>query len=110
MGNKIDKRKLAQRWLHSHEEDSEGNQVYRPADFPFPPSRGRDGFELRADGTLVDRGIGPTDRPQKTEGTWKLEDDGTLVFDVGSPTELARRLTIGSVEKDRLVLKKRKAK
>ena len=33
-------------WTHSREEDSEGIKVYRPNEYNFPPSRGREGFEL----------------------------------------------------------------
>ncbi len=39
---------LFQHWMHSHEEDSGDVQVYRPADYDFPPARGRRGFELQA--------------------------------------------------------------
>lgn len=37
---------LQRRWLHSHEEDTADVRVYRPAEYPFPPARGRDGFEF----------------------------------------------------------------
>ena len=30
-------------WIHSHEEDAKGVMVYRPANYSFPPSRGRVG-------------------------------------------------------------------
>ena len=28
---------LNKRWLHSHEEDSENEMVFRPSTYPFPP-------------------------------------------------------------------------
>lgn len=60
------------RWLHSHEEDTAEATVYRRDSFPFPPSRGRHGFELRGDGSLVDLGPGAADRPsQGARGTWE---------------------------------------
>ncbi len=38
-------------WRHSHEEDEANDiAVFRPVDFPFPPSRGRAEFELLPDG------------------------------------------------------------
>ncbi len=43
----VDRSRLCQRWIHSHEEDTDTEMVYRPADFAFPPSRGRTGFENR---------------------------------------------------------------
>src|SRR5438034_663791 len=42
------------RWLHSHEEDADAAKVYRPDDYPFPPARGRMGFELKPDGSLLE--------------------------------------------------------
>jgi hypothetical protein len=61
--------------MHSHEEDSEGEAVYRRASYQFPPARGRTGFELKADGSLTEYGIGPTDRRTQTAGKWKLDGD-----------------------------------
>ena len=55
---------LLQHWIHSHEEDTDTEMVFRPASFNFPPARGRKGFELSPDGTLIDYRIGPTDRPR----------------------------------------------
>ena len=45
---------LCQHWVHSHEEDTETEMVFRPASHPFPRSRGRRSFELRPDGTFVE--------------------------------------------------------
>lgn len=59
------------RWLHSHEEDTPDATVYRRDSFPFPPSRGRHGFELRDDGSLLDLGPGAGDRPSPGAGTWE---------------------------------------
>lgn len=97
---------LCQHWIHSHEEDTESEMVFRPASFKFPPSRGRKAFELRADGVLLETGIGPTDRPQETEGTWKLENGGHLAFYSASRSQPTRIMEISSVDKDRLVIKK----
>jgi hypothetical protein len=47
-------------WVHSHEEDSDEEMVFRPAAYEFPPSRGRRSFELKPDGILAEGGIGPT--------------------------------------------------
>jgi hypothetical protein len=63
---------LAGHWVHSHEEDSDEEMVFRPASHPFPPSRGRASFELRPDGSYVERAPGPDDRPVESEGRWSL--------------------------------------
>ena len=65
-------------WIQSREEDPEGVRVYRPSDYKFPPSRGREGFELKENGEFIWYGIGPTDRPQKITGTWKAEGENQI--------------------------------
>ena len=47
------------RWLHSHEEDSAAEMVFRPSTFAFPPSRCRVGFESNDNGSYVARAIRP---------------------------------------------------
>lgn len=95
---------LGRRWVHSHEEDTEHEMVFRPADRPLPPSRGRTRFELRPDGTFLESRPGPTDAPEEHEGKWELENGQKLVLE-GGP-EGRRVLEITSAEPDRLVVKK----
>jgi hypothetical protein len=99
----IDVRHLAQAWVHSHEEDTSTTTVYRPAGFPFPPSRGRKGFHLQPDGTLIARHPGPTDRTETAAGTWKLTGDQLELSPEGEPSQT---LCIESVEPDRLIVQK----
>ena len=95
---------LQRRWLHSHEEDSDTEMVFRPASFKFPPSRGRAGFDLKPNNSFVDIGIAPTDGPLESKGTWKLHDNELELFKSSStPT---RTLQIVSADKNRLVVKK----
>jgi hypothetical protein len=54
-------RQLFRHWIHSREEDQADVQVFRPPDFPFPPSFGRDGFEMRPDGQFIQHDIGRAD-------------------------------------------------
>ena len=92
---------LAGRWIHSHEEDSEDELVYRRPDYAFPPARGRESLELARDGELVERGPGPTDVPVEQPGRWELRGD-TLVLRSRAGD---RELGVVSVEADRLVLR-----
>lgn len=98
----IDRSALERAWVHSHEEDTADEQVFRPADFAFPPSRGRRGFDLRPDGSYAESAPGPTDRPEEASGTWELDDD-TLVL---SPSDAAgsERLRVTTVDAERLVV------
>jgi hypothetical protein len=69
--------RLAGRWVHSHEEDSADEMVFRSADYAFPPSRGRETIELRPDGSYAGTVPGPVDKPVAGDtGAWTLEDDG----------------------------------
>jgi hypothetical protein len=95
---------LTQAWVHSHEEDTATTTVYRPATFPFPPSRGRKGFHLQPGGSMTERGPGPTDQTVTSAGTWKLADEHLELSPQGAGTQV---LKIESVEPDRLVVQKR---
>jgi len=99
----IDTDRLAgRRWVHSHEEDTEDEMVFRPADsgYAFPPSRGREAIELRPDGSYAGTVPGPTDRPQAAAGEWTVEGGSTLRLG-------DRALEIASVEGDVLRVRKR---
>lgn len=99
---RIDPAALVGSWLHSHEEDSGDERVYRPSDFAFPPSRGRAGFELCADGTLRERRLGVTDVPSQATGSWTLR-DSSLVMDT---PDGERTLDIVRALPDKLVVKR----
>ena len=107
MGNTVDVAQLAQSWVHSHEEDTATATVYRLATFPFPPSRGRKGFNLQPDGTLTARKPGPTDQTMLATGAWKLAGNRLELSPQGEGTQI---LNIESVEPERLVVRKTPAK
>jgi hypothetical protein len=65
-------------WLHAYEEDSAGVEVSRPNTYAFPPSRGRTGFSLSADGTFRLFSIAPTDGLEEHSGRWKLIEKNLL--------------------------------
>jgi hypothetical protein len=99
----IDLKHLAQDWVHSHEEDTPTCTVFRPAHFAFPPSRGRKGFHLRADGKLIVKKPGPADVPETAAGTWKLAGD---VLQLSPDATAAQAYQVQSVDADRLVVAK----
>jgi hypothetical protein len=101
------RRRLAgTRWLHAHEEDHGAVRVYRPAQTSLPPARGREGFELREDGSCTAREVGPGDRPFEAAGTWTLRaaQGPLLVLDPGSDHE--QRFRVLAVHGDRLDLER----
>ena len=105
MTDKLTKDELCQNWIHSHEEDTETEMVFRPAGYRLPRSRGRRSFELRPDGSLIQFGIGPTDKPVETRGMWKLEEDKIALYSK-SKSKPSKVMQISHFDKDRLVIKK----
>ncbi|WP_314245274.1 hypothetical protein [Streptomyces sp. DSM 40907] len=67
-------------WVHSFEEDTEAVTVYRPADYPFPPARGRRGLEFAPDGVFIDHPIGRGDAPDAVPGRWQLAEGSRVVI------------------------------
>ena len=79
----IDPERLQGRWVHSHEEDTDDEIVYRSATsgYDFPRSRGREALELHPDGSYGGVVPGPADRPEAAAGgSWALEDGNKLVL------------------------------
>ena len=105
--SKIDRGVLEQHWVHSHEEDSDKEMVFRPASYSFPPSRGRSSFDLKPDGSLIESGPGPTDRSEQKAGRWHLDAKDNLVLSSGrGRDESSRVLKVHSADRNRLVVKK----
>ena len=105
--SRIDPTALEQNWVHSHEEDSPDQAVYRPETFAFLPSRGRGGFDLNPDGTMTQFGPGPTDRTVTRPGRWEVGEDGQLALYPDDSDTPSRVMRITSLSPDKLVLEKR---
>lgn len=95
-------------WVHAHEEDTEDQMVFRPPGADLPPSRGRVAFELRADGTFAETGLGATDVPEEGTGSWALEGD-VLTLSEGATQGVPRELVVVRADQDRLVVRRRRA-
>jgi hypothetical protein len=91
-------------WVHSHEEDTEDEMVFRPGSHRFPPARGRLAFELRPDGSYVERSPGPVDVPVERTGWWSLEGDRLVLGGEGDRPGHAWQVT--AVEGDRLTVRR----
>lgn len=97
---------MSGRWVHAHEEDTEVEMVFRPAGTDLPPARGRMAFELRADGTFAETGLGATDVPEEATGTWVVEGD-TITLSAGATQGVPRQMDVVTVDEERLVIQKR---
>ncbi len=92
---------LAGSWVHSHEEDHDGIEVYRPAGYPFPPARGRTSLTLKPDGSARSGSPGPDDRGVAADGTWQLADSLLTVRSAGHTA----RFDVLAVDRDQLTLR-----
>jgi hypothetical protein len=79
----VDPTQLEGRWVHSHEEDTDDELVYRSeaSGYDFPRSRGRESLELGADGSYGGTVPGPADKPEASAGGgWAVVDGNKLVL------------------------------
>jgi len=97
---------LFQHWVHAHEEDQDGYRAFRPAAYELPPSRGREGFEIRKDGSFMHYPIGAADAPEKAPAKWKLKGKSMLAVTPEEPSRLPFELQILEVRKDLLKVAK----
>jgi hypothetical protein len=89
-------RAIFQSWIHSHEEDTPGEAVYRPSTYAFPPARGRDGFELRPNGEFIRYGIAAADGSVKLRGRWEQVGPNAIriMLEGGNQPETMRILAV----------------
>jgi hypothetical protein len=100
----IDLATLQQRWIHSHEEDTDKTMVFRPESFQFPPSRGRIVYDFQPDNRLLVQQPGQTDRSEAKSGKWRLDRKGHIFLTFDDST--SQTLEIESLTKNQLVLKR----
>ncbi|MFC6099100.1 lipocalin-like domain-containing protein [Olivibacter domesticus] len=94
---------IVRKWVHSYEEDTDEEKVYRPEGFVMPRSRGRDKIALEEEGKLINTFPGRGDALESTTGFWQVKEDKLiLTFDQKNQEQY----TIREVNAERLVLKK----
>lgn len=103
MPEQIDVGRLARSWVHAHEEDRDDRLVFRPAETPLPPSRGRVVLRLDASGVAGGGGPGPDDRSVRSQGSWELAGNVLTVRLSGMPEQ---RFHIESVDQERLIARR----
>ena len=95
---------LCQCWNYSYEESEDDTKVYRPCDYNFPPSRGREGMTFLENKTFVYKAIAPTDGFIQLKGNWTLEDD-ILTMNYTSPNTKSSKFALISLTKEMIKLK-----
>jgi hypothetical protein len=102
----VDVRLLCRSWLRSRHEDSETEEVYRPAESTSPRrERSVSGYQFNADGTVKRVGAGMTDVPAVTTGVWQVDDEhlDRVRLVVGGQQQV---LEIADLTADRLVVRR----
>ncbi len=102
----MDAEQVSGSWVHAHEEDTDAEMVFRPAGSALPPSRGRRAFELFADGTFEEHGLGAADVPGEDTGGWVLE-GSTITLSPGAAQGVPRELDVVTADEHRLVVRRR---
>lgn len=92
-------------WVHSHEEDTPEARVFRPHGFDFPPSRGREGFEIKANGDFIHYGIAPADGTLSREGKWVMEGGKTMKVSFAQGEPAGMEMELLEVSQDMLKIK-----
>jgi len=90
-----DNQYLQNHWIHLYEEDENSVKVFRPSDYDFKPSRGREEIVINAEGILRFKPISPNDEPVFFDGTWKVE-GATLELNYDHKTESFKIIEVGS--------------
>ena len=90
-------------WVHSHEEDTAQEMIFRPESYPLPLARGRTTLELSADGTYTEGAPGPVDLPEETKGSWSLDGDRLVLRAEGNQPD--RSWTVVEATPDRLAVR-----
>jgi hypothetical protein len=89
---------LFKHWIHSFEESTDNEDVYRPVGFDFPPAFARRGLEIKENGEFVLHAIGPADGTVEVPGYWTAVRPSELSVCLEGRPPLT--LTIVSVDDD----------
>ena len=100
----IDERKLIGRWIHSDEEDEDGELVFRSPDFEFAPRRRpRQRLTLEERGRAETGEPGPADRPEVVDESWTLEGDR---LSISGSSGVSGSFQVVHLEQGKLVLRR----
>jgi hypothetical protein len=96
---------LCKHWIHSREEDTADEEVYRPENYELPPSRWRKSFEIKDNGEFIKYNIGPTDMEYTKASKYTIKQQDTTEIIVEEPS--IPSMSIISYDDNILKVKKR---
>lgn len=97
----IDNECLYNSWVHSYEEDEPGKKVYRPSNFQFPLSFGRESMHIKVNGEVLFSHPGMDDRRVGRMGQFQIRDVDKIDVSLDGNRFT---ITVLSCEPDRLVI------
>lgn len=104
MKKQIIKDSLIGEWVHSKEEDTDDEIVYRPPSYDFPLTRAaRDTYQFSPDGRVIKGKPSGSDGINEIDGSWNLESNEIFIY---KDEKLVTKETVASIAKDKLVIKK----
>ena len=103
--SKLNLEHLPQKWVHSKEEDTDTEMVYRPSTYSLPPVRGgRVSLDIKPDGTFISTGEGGADdRQTQKKANWKIDDN---ILELSDSDIDKKKLKILSLGNEKLVIEK----
>lgn len=99
----INREAIVGAWVHSFEEDTSEESVYRPKGFSFNRARGRREFHLNPDGKILDNSPGRADLPEPVSGDWNVADAQVSIYYLDGSEE---QFSIKEVTPEKLVIRK----
>lgn len=99
-GKKVPPEVLQKRWFRDFTSEQ---QTYVP-EAMAKPARMCEGFELREDGTYCEIGTGADDRTVESEGTWRLDEEGTLTLSPKDASGAERKIHVVEADEEKLVV------
>lgn len=109
----INVEQLAQHWVHSREEETQGSdvQIYRPKNsLEFPPSPFRMQYIFSTDGTCKWYYLAPNDAHHFRDGTWKIDANAENIIHIEQDKTVSYQIVELTKEVLRMVLTKTKTK
>ena len=109
----INVEQLAQHWIHSREEETQGSdvQIYRRENYQeFPPSLFRMQYIFYADGKCKWYYLAPNDAHHFRDGTWKIDANAENIIHIEQDKTVSYRIVELTKEVLRMILTTTKTK
>jgi hypothetical protein len=97
--------KIFKKWLRHREIEGDDVRIYRPIDYKFPLSRGREGLEFRKNGEFVSYEIAPGCGIEEFQGKWEAIGESKIKVTFQDKSKKSRLLNIISCEEDIMKLR-----